>query len=57
MSKNCEKHIVYISQIINFNEEHSNMSISKTLEKSWILNILRKGSIFSILKENFFPDL
>ena len=54
MCKNCEKHIVYISQIINFNEEHSNMPISKTLEKSWILNILRKESIFSILKEKFF---
>ena len=57
MCKNCEKHIVYISQIINFNEEHSNMPISKILEKSWILNILRKESIFSILKDNFFPDV
>ena len=37
---------MYISQIINFNEEHSNMPISRTLEKSWILNILRKESIF-----------
>ena len=57
MCKNCEKHIVYISQIINFNEEHSSMPISKTLEKGWILNILGKESIFSILKDNFFPDL
>ena len=48
------KNILYISQIINFNEEHSNMPISKTLEKSWILNILRKESIFSILKEKCF---
>ena len=48
------KNILYISQIINFNEEHSNMPIYKTLEKSWILNILRKESIFSILKEKFF---
>ena len=55
MCKNCEKHIVYISQIINFNEEHSNMPISKTLEKSWILNILRKESIFLYSKrKNFF---
>ena len=53
MCKNW-KNILYISQVINFNEEHSNMPISKTLEKSWILNILRKESIFSRLKEKFF---
>ena len=33
MCKNW-KNILYISQVINFNEEHSNMPISKTLEKS-----------------------
>ena len=49
------KNILYISQIINFNEEHSNMPIYKTLEKSWILNILRKESIFLYSKrKNFF---
>ena len=54
MCKNWEN-ILYISQIINFNEEHSNMPISKTLEKSWILNILRKESIFLYSKrKNFF---
>ena len=54
MCKNCAKRI-YISQILNFNEEHSNMLIYKTLEKSWILNILRKESIFLYSKrKNFF---
>ena len=57
MCKNCEKHIVYISQIINFNEEHSNMPISKTLEKSWILNILRKESIFLYSKRKCFFEV
>ena len=54
MCKNCAKRI-YTSQILNFNEEHSNMLIYKTLEKSWILNILRKESIFLYSKrKNFF---
>ena len=40
------QNILYTSQIPNFNGEHSDMSICKTLEKSWILKILRKESIF-----------
>ena len=50
MCKNCEKHIVYISQIINFNEEHSNMPISKTLNSKYF----KKRIHFSRLKEKFF---
>ena len=46
MYKNCVKHILYISEILNFYGEHSNMHIYKTLEKNWILKILRKESIF-----------
>ena len=53
MCKNCAKHIVYITNT-KFNEEHSNMPIYKVLEKSWILNILRKESIFLYLKIIFF---
>ena len=57
MCKNWEN-ILYISQIINFNEEHSNMPIGKTLEKSWILNILRKESILLYSKrKNFFQRI
>ena len=39
---------------LNFNEKHSNMLIYKTLEKSWILNILRKEFIFLYSKRIFF---
>ena len=39
---------------LNFNEKHSNMLIYKTLEKSWILNILRKESIFLYSKRKKF---
>ena len=45
---------MYVSQILNFNEEYSNMPIYKALEMSWILNILRKESIFLYLKIIFF---
>ena len=48
---------MYISQILNFKQEHSNMPIYKTLEKSWILNILRKESIFLYLKIFFFRGI
>ena len=53
MSNNCAIHIVYIT-VLNFNEEHSNMSIYKTLEKSWILNNFKKESIFLYSKRIFF---
>ena len=39
------QNILYISQIPNFNGEHSDMSIDDTFEKSWILNFFRKESI------------
>ena len=45
---------MYISQIINFNKEHSKMPIYKTLEKRWILNILRKEFIFLYSKTKTF---
>ena len=50
---NCAKHTVYITNT-NFNEEHSNMPIYKTFEKSWILQILRKESIFIYSKRKTF---
>ena len=53
MCKNCAN-ILYISHILKFNKEHSNMPIYKTLEKSWILHILRKESIFLYSKRKIF---
>ena len=52
--------ISYISQIPSFNGEHSDMSIYRTLKKSWILIFLKK-IYFSILKEErttilFYPQ-
>ena len=57
MCKNCAKHIVYISKILNFNKEHGNKPIYKNLKRSWILNLLRKESIFLYSKRPFFYRL
>ena len=44
--------MLYISQITNFNGAHNDMPIYKTLEKSWILKISRKESIFLYSKRH-----
>ena len=51
------QNLLYILQIPHFNGEHNNMTIYKTLEKSWILKNLRKESIFLYLKRHTFSDL
>ena len=53
MCKNCAKHIVYITST-KFQWRTINMPIYKTLENSWILNILRNESIFLYSKRPFF---